>query len=487
MQSAKRPSSTSPPLRRPSKTRDYRSSSSIYIPMYDGLPGYSNESPANRLDSSKEEVMQSHSAMELSFDSLPSRHPSGNDTVSPLDISYPIRNYPSYHNMGFTSTHNSHSPRISSNQDNIGQKSSSTYLESETPYSTETKPLGFKVDEDYTEDFESQRNGKFDKELPLITKVENDPNGGFDFDLDLWSPAFVDSTPNTFHNAPFQQDISAAENTNSNYMTASDAPLPIFGSPLRSHPLDLKYPPTAMDSASSSESTRTCMSSALKILQTLHIPPRTCLWACDKNSIANSRQPRMIDSVLAANKEIVGLVSDMLKCTCSSSSQMQLILTVICGKVMAWYRAMMRTDSNAGDPPTIPSQADMDTHEEDQIERILHQPITVGCYSFGGTLENKIRTQVVFSELQHLETLVETLSSRIQGANFGTTSTCSSGGTWGSDSGSLRQDADTIRRSLSAFLRNQLQAAKGEPTNSIGDEHAHGPDAKQRHNSPSSV
>jgi hypothetical protein len=486
MQSSKRRPSASPPLRRPSKTREFRGTSGVYKPRSDSLHNSSNGLPTHHLDCSREETVPSSTTVDVSFNSLLSHHPSGTDTVSPLEISYPVQSHSAFQYMTFTPADKFHSPKVSANRD-AGQKMSSAYQGHDVAqYGTETKPPNFTGEDDYLVDFEIPGHGTYDQELPVTTKIENDLNSGFDFDLDLWSPAFVDSMPNNFLDTAFQQDASASAHIGDDYLPASGDRFPIFGSPLRSHPLSVKHPQKPMGSASCSESTRTCMSSALKILQTLHIPPRTCLWARNKISIPSSRQPRMIDSVLATNKDIVRLVSDMLKCTCSSSSQMQLILTIICGKVMAWYRAMIRNDNQAGDYPVVPSNIDRNTNDEDQIERILHQPITVGCYSFGGTLENKIRTQVVFSELQHLETLVETLSTRIQGANFGTTSACTSGAAWGADPGPPRQDAETIRRSLSAFLRNQLQAAKGEPTTSTSKERAHGQDVKQRPISPNS-
>jgi hypothetical protein len=129
----------------------------------------------------------------------------------------------------------------------------------------------------------------------------------------------------------------------------------------------------------------------------------------------------------------------------------------------------------------IPSTASKSTNDDDYIERILHQPITLGRYSFDGTLESKIRAQVVFSELQHLETMIETLAGRIQGANFGASA---SGGTFDADEGSMKMEergrAETIRRCLSSFLREQLQAAKDEPNAVKGDEGGQGQDSGER-------
>lgn len=80
-------------------------------------------------------------------------------------------------------------------------------------------------------------------------------------------------------------------------------------------------------------------------------------------------------------------------------------------------------------------------------------------YSFDVALESRIRAQVVFSELQHLEALVENLSSRSQEAKFGdlcTAAAARSGSASTTGSGSMTPDetglGEGIHRSLSVFL-----------------------------------
>ena len=462
MQPIKRSPSASPTLRRSSKTREYCGTSGVYKPKSDGLQSSSSGAFVNDFNCSREEVLGSNTTPDLPFDYLLSHHPRGEDTVSPLDISYPVRSHSEFQYMGFNPAEKAHSQIVSANTD-AEQKANSAYFEHGVAqqYITDTKPLIFRDDNEYSFDFEVPDHATFDRGPQLTTKIANECKSAFDLDLDLWAPAFVEPVPNNFLNTALQQDLSASTHMGEDYSTASGDYFPTFNPSFRTDPLSVKHPQKSTGSASCSENATTCMSSALRLLQTLHIPPRTCLWACDKASIPSSRQPRMIDSVLATNKDIVRLVSDMLKCNCSSSFQMLLVLTIICAKVMAWYRAMIRNDNQTGDPSVVLSNIDKIDTDEDQTERILHQPITVGCYSLGSTLENNIRTQVVFSELQQLETLVEALSNRMQGANFGVVSSCIKRAAWGADPGPPRQDADTIRRSLSAFLRNQLQAAKG--------------------------
>ena len=160
----------------------------------------------------------------------------------------------------------------------------------------------------------------------------------------------------------------------------------------------------------------TCIISALKILQALHIRRSVYLLACNETTIPRPHQPRISDSVLSVTKKVILLVSDMLKYACTSNTQVQLVLTIICGKLMAWYRAMVRDFYNSYENSSSMGQsvANDKTGQDDQPERISHQPITIGEYSFDAALEGKILAQVVSGELQHLERLVESLARRIQ-------------------------------------------------------------------------
>lgn len=231
-----------------------------------------------------------------------------------------------------------------------------------------------------------------------------------------------------------------------------------------------------------SESRRTCMTSALRILQALHIPPSACLSLADHISVSPaSRQPRKTDSVLSTNRDVVRLMAEMLKCSCLCSSQIQLVLTIICGKLIAWYRAIIHNSPD--DHPSACMDTDVQTpaHPDGTLnaaigmhnERILHQPITVGEYSLDIGLESKIRAQVVSSELQQLEALVANFSGRIQeedpnGHNFGRTN--------GTMSPSALSSALNAR--LTTFLQKKLRNAKAEST-SIANREVRGSISKQ--------
>lgn len=305
-------------------------------------------------------------------------------------------------------------------------------------------------------------HGTSGQEPPTTAAFEHGLSGDFGFDS-LYGPLasldFSACMPNDLSDtAPEQDDFSIG--TGDNF------------SPVSEYRLRIKKSQDALEGIGShSDTGRPCIVSALRILQALHIPRPACLCANDEIAINSPRQPRMIDSVLSTNRKIILLVSDMLKCTCTLNPQVQLILTVISGKLMAWYRAMIRNDDDSSDDCSSMEQSIVNSNmnDEDQTERVSHRPITVGDYSFDVALEGKIRAQVVFSELQHVERLVESLSKRIQETNFGKLDIHA--GTRGESTLAAEPEfptwnetgqAKSIHGALSALLHKQMQAAKRE-------------------------
>ena len=213
---------------------------------------------------------------------------------------------------------------------------------------------------------------------------------------------------------------------------------------------------------------RSCMVNALKILRALHISPSVCLSAGATTSDTSSSRPRMTDCVLSANREAARWILDILECACSSSPQVQLVLAVICSKIITWCLAVVR---NGFEDPSVMRSA-FDKHNVshgDQTERVSHQPITVGEYSIDGTLEYKIRAQVVFHELQHVEALTKTLSRRVKETEFGEDwkhPAAQSGKGRASSSRSAQSDwaanGEAVHGNLTLFLCKQLQAGKEE-------------------------
>ncbi|KAL8881515.1 MAG: hypothetical protein Q9192_007781, partial [Flavoplaca navasiana] len=157
-----------------------------------------------------------------------------------------------------------------------------------------------------------------------------------------------------------------------------------------------------------------CLSSALSTLQTLHIPPTSCLSsAASSNPPSPISNPRKTDSVLAINRNAKQRISQIIRCTCIDSSQVQLILVVICEKLISWYQAVLR--SSPGPHDTHDNSTS--TSSEEPIERVLHQRFALGDCSFDLELESSIFAQVIAAELQQFELVIRDLDRRLRFLN----------------------------------------------------------------------
>ena len=285
---------------------------------------------------------------------------------------------------------------------------------------------------------------------------EYDLNNDIDFDAmqdSLTLSAGRSFMPGDLHDAVLRHDaVHVTQNTDEFFDGASDH-LSALVSPATDNQIDAKNSQSrSMNIEPCAPHSRTCMASVLKVLQALHIPSSMCLSAGSTNHNSDYLQPRLTDHVLSTNKEALRLISDAMDCICSSSSQLQLVIAVLCNKITTWCRAMVRKELDRS--PTLGRDVDrQNINHEDHIERVLHQPITIGEYSVNATLENKIRAQVVWSQLEHVERLAKTLSRCVQETDSPRSVSSEDTGT-----------AGAIHKSLMVFLYRQLQAAKVEVT-----------------------
>ena len=160
---------------------------------------------------------------------------------------------------------------------------------------------------------------------------------------------------------------------------------------------------------------QSCLSSSLEILHSLHIPPTGCLSSVDEISTsANKREPRKTDTVLAMNRTAVRRLSEISRCFCVSSSQLQLVLVICCDKLIAWYRAVLRSS-----PDHCQDQQLMDSEAKPSSalsgpECVLYQRFAMGNCSFDTDLESRIFAQVMTFELQQLEAVIQGLDTRLR-------------------------------------------------------------------------
>ena len=224
-----------------------------------------------------------------------------------------------------------------------------------------------------------------------------------------------------------------------------------------------------------SNATKACMASALGVLHGLHIPHTVCLSTGSENHCSHSFCPRTTDTVLSLNKEAIHVVSDILRCPCSTRFQVQLVIVVICAKLNAWYRAAIRNNYEVFfDPPSSvwPTPESSNVVQEDLNERVLHQPIKIGEYAFDVVLEKKVRAQVVFSELQQVKVLTKSLCDRIETTSFGYARNRSAAAKGGPTGRNKSEMVAAIHRNLTVFLHSQLRAVEVETNAILGGQFA---------------
>ncbi|KAJ5466341.1 hypothetical protein N7530_010128 [Penicillium desertorum] len=150
-------------------------------------------------------------------------------------------------------------------------------------------------------------------------------------------------------------------------------------------------------------------------------PPTSCVSRRNGGSYDGDgpELPRMSGSVLKANKDAGMSVCRMLQCACALRPQNQLILAIICSRLVAWYRAMIhacfingRSSSSGHSVNSASNQGPA------SLEKVAHQPVTIGDHSVDDqAMGLSIQAQVTLRELQHMQRLIETLSARMRESN----------------------------------------------------------------------
>ncbi|KAI9762131.1 MAG: hypothetical protein M4579_000611 [Chaenotheca gracillima] len=181
-----------------------------------------------------------------------------------------------------------------------------------------------------------------------------------------------------------------------------------------------------------------CMSLAFTALHSLYSPPTSAV------STPNCKpMPTMptIDQILTTNKTAISQVSTLLNCSasCSHDPHFPLLVAVTTSKILAWYQAMGRVTT---------SSSSISSHESSgsASENVMHMPITLGMYKLDGEDEERMRIQLILSELRKVENLVELFVERF----CRTTDSSRDGGGLG------------MHMALGAFLRARMRETFSE-------------------------
>lgn len=189
-----------------------------------------------------------------------------------------------------------------------------------------------------------------------------------------------------------------------------------------------------------SEVEECCTQSILHALQLLCVPPSVCLSVSDDSlSVSGSggsyRPSRKMDDVLTTNRSVISLVERVLRCSCSTTPSVQLLIVTVCDRLIAWYQAMLRRANPQ------PSYAHQTGGQDEQSEHVLPQPITMGEFSVDPAMQLQIREQLVMGELRRVEEVTRLFTAQVQHVKTQNPST----------------QSQKIYETLSLLLKHQLQ------------------------------
>jgi hypothetical protein len=265
----------------------------------------------------------------------------------------------------------------------------------------------------YPNDQELDPNANLGTDLYLDT-FSSTPSLRIGNNLDVYPIPIAQSESNAFDNDHSQLDCTMLPDYFSDPILAQPLSAPPFTVP---EPMLTPYstPPPTVTVSCLAEQRPSCIITATQSLRSLHIRQNSCLSRQSglsdsvSHDTSEPEQPRLSGSVLKCNKDAGMSVCRMLQCVCALRPQNQLMLVIICSKLIAWYRAMIRTCFV--DRHGLKSPLD----EDISLEKVVHQSVTIGDHSVDDqALGLTIQAQVTLGELQHMERLVETLSARIR-------------------------------------------------------------------------
>ena len=227
-----------------------------------------------------------------------------------------------------------------------------------------------------------------------------------------------------------------------------------------------------------------CLTAALRTLTTLHLAHSACLSAHQESPTV--QQARTMETVLSTNKDIVAGMSSILACSCSGKSLVQMLLSIICGNLIAWNGAMISADLEQGDyfdgrRSTFSSSSSLSSGPAQTPKaRVLPQPITIGQHQINGSLGRALRAQVMAGELRVLEGLVNALSRRFCEASRSDGASSTSPATQmrnvNSRAGTPRDTpsmqskglSNVVHRNITSSLRTRLQIQRAKIFSRLG-------------------
>lgn len=161
-------------------------------------------------------------------------------------------------------------------------------------------------------------------------------------------------------------------------------------SPMASAPLPTPSGPATLGN-------HDCTQFAFETLNSLYAPSESHPAVGDfKNT--NDGLPAL-DVVLSTTKAAVGKLSILLDCSCSSNPHFSTTISLIITKILSWYQAIAKMNQQGEDTPLLT-----------QMEAFTCPSMSLGA--FRPEHEDTFRTNLILSELQRIEKLIDKFSER---------------------------------------------------------------------------
>lgn len=196
-----------------------------------------------------------------------------------------------------------------------------------------------------------------------------------------------------------------------------------------------------------------CISLATGVLSSMHAGSSSCVLSMSGQGGGGQPQlSRAADDILSMNQSALGAVRSILKCSCYGSSQLLLVVTVICSEITTWYWHIVdiynhRRHSTA-DRAVLPSSVG-------QVET-QRRDFFIGNYRLGKDVEAALIRQVLLGMLRELQVVIGDMA-------------CHAGQSQAVNEPRSHFVQSDVRARMVAFLHTQLRALTSAVNNSDND------------------
>ncbi|KAM0545990.1 hypothetical protein ACHAPJ_011102 [Fusarium lateritium] len=156
---------------------------------------------------------------------------------------------------------------------------------------------------------------------------------------------------------------------------------------------------------------RDCMELACTTIKTLHMPAENCSLSND--DAKNAEISRSIDSTLKTNRWARETMMQILACPCACNWNLLFLLVLIARQLIGTYSALLKQQLSTPTPSlSASSMKDSVASSGETRSSVFDVTMTIGGYVLDGEARIKAITQVIRSQIEDTEELIDALGSR---------------------------------------------------------------------------